>query len=394
MQKNKAEKKSAIAWLAACLAALAVPAFAATVVDVTGTGVEKIGVSVDVKGDPAFAKSLAKNLDLTGCFQLAKNASVKVTGAVGSSVTVEGRGKKLTLPSSAADAKAARMEARMLADKMSETYARQKGFACDRIAFVSRKGGSVSELCTCYPDGYDIVQLTADGKTVVGPRWNGKGSLFFTGIRNSGPQVFECAADTGRSSLKWSFRGLATGAVPSPDGRSVAIILSIHGNPELYVIDVASRKWVRLTNTPYASEGQPSWSPDGRRIVYVSDESRKPQLYVIDVATKSRSVLTKAGVQNVDPDWGPDNRIAFITKRREGSYVAVVDMNGPDRTPQLVGDAGTWEHPSWSRDGRHVVAERDKAIFVVDTTPSEKGGDAPKQLFLNAGSWITPTWSR
>jgi len=387
-------KKSFLVAAFAAFAAVAAPALAATVVDVTGTGVEKIGVSVSVEGDPAFAKSLVKNLDLTGCFQLAKNASVKVTGRVGSSVRVEGRGKALTLPSSAADAKAARMEARMLADKMSETYAHQKGFACDRIAFVSRKGGGVSELCACYPDGYDIVQLTDDGKTVVGPRWNGKGSLYFTGIRSSGPQIFECAADTGRSALKWNFSGLATGAVPSPDGRRVAVILSIHGNPELYVIDVASRSFTRLTTTPYASEGQPSWSPDGSRIVYVSDESRKPQLYVVDVATKSSGVLTKAGSQNVDPDWGPDNRIAFATKRREGGYIAVIDMNGSDRTPQLVGEAGAWEHPSWSRDGRHVVAERDKALFVVDTTPPEKGGDKPKQLFLNAGSWITPSWSR
>ncbi|MBR4616761.1 MAG: PD40 domain-containing protein [Kiritimatiellae bacterium] len=378
----------------AAVAAVAAPVFAATVVDVTGTGVEKIGVSVNVDGDPAFSKSLVKNLDLTGCFQLSKNASVKVTGSVGSSVRVEGRGKALTLPSSAADAKSARMEARMLADKMSEIYAHQKGFACDRIAFVTRKGASVSELCACYPDGYDIVQLTSDGKTVVGPRWNGKGSLYFTGIRDSGPQIFEYAMDTGRSLLKWSFRGLATGAVPSPDGRRVAIILSIHGNPELYIIDIASRSWTRLTTTPYASEGQPSWSPDGRHIVYVSNESRKQHLYVIDVATKRSSVLTKDGSQNADPDWGADNRIAFVTKRREGGYIAVIDMNGSNRTPQLVGDAGAWEHPSWSRDGRHVVAERDKALFVVDTTPPEKGGDKPKQLFLNAGSWINPSWSR
>ena len=366
----------------------------ATVVDVNVAGAEKIAVSVDVKGDPAFATSLKRNLDLTGCFKIAPGASIKVTGAVGTPIRVEGRGKALTLPSTATDAKAARMEARKLADRISEVYANQKGFACDRIAFVSKKGKDVSELCMCYPDGYDIVQLTGDGKSTVGPRWRNRDSIFFTGIRGAGPQVFEYNTATRRSSLKWNFKGLTTGAAVSPDGNRVAIILSMHGNPELYVLNMANDTWTRLTTTPYASEGQPCWSPDGRKIVYVSDESRKPQLYVMDVATRKKTLLTKAGAQNVDPDWGADNRITYVSKRSGGNQIAVIDMNGSDRTPTLVGTPGNWEHPSWSRNGRHVVAGRDKALFVVDTMPVEKGGDKPKQLFLNAGNWITPSWSK
>ncbi len=364
-----------------------------TVVDVTGKGAEKIAVSIDVSGDSAFTASLKRNLELSGVFKVSASGAVKVTGAVGSRVTAEGRGKVLTLPSSAADAKAARMEARKLADKMTESFSGQKGFASDRIAFVSKKGKDVSELCVCYPDGYDIVQLTGDGKSAVGPRWAGAESIYFTGIRNAGPQVFEYNTATSRLTLKWSFKGLTTGAVVSPDGQRVAIILSLHGNPELYVIHPAANSWTRLTTTPYASEGQPCWSPDGKSIVYVSDESRKPQLYMIDVATRKKTLLTKSGSQNVDPDWGDDNRIVYITKGRGGNQIAVIDMNG-DRKPTLIGKPGTWEHPSWARDGRHVVAGCDKALFVVDTTDPAMGGDEPKRLFRNAGNWITPCWSK
>lgn len=385
--------KNALA-VAVAMGLAAIVADAETVVDVKGTGAEKIRVSVDVKGDPSFANSLKRNLDLAGGFVIARDGAVKVTGSVGSTIVAEGRGKVLTLPSAAADAKAARMEARRLADKMTETFAGQKGFACDRIAFVSKKGRDASELCTCYPDGYDILQLTSDGKSTVGPRWRGRDSIFFTGIRNAGPQVFEYNSATGRLALKWSFKGLATGAAFSPDGRKAAIILSIHGNPELYVIDVAAGSWTRLTTTPFASEGQPCWSPDGKRIAYVSDESRKPQIYVIDVATKKKSLVTKAGSQNVDPDWGADNRIVYVSRRTGGNQVAIVDMSGSDRTPTLVGEPGSWEHPSWARDCRHVVAGRDRALFVVDTLPPEKGGDEPKRLFRNEGNWITPSWSR
>ncbi len=369
-------------------------ATAQTVIDVTGKGAEKIPVSVAITGEPAFAASLKRNLELSGLFKVVSDGNITVKGAVGSQVQVEGRGKTLTLPSLATDAKAARMEARKLADKMCEAYAGQKGFACDKIAFVSKKGKDVSELCTCYPDGYDIVQLTSDGKSVVGPRWKNTNTLFFTGLRNAGPQVYEYDIPTKRLTLKWSFKGLTTGATISPDGQKVAIILSMQGNPELYVINLAAGTWTRLTKTPYASEGQPCWSPDGTKIVYVSDESRKPQLYVVDVATKAKTRLTKTGTQNVDPDWSEDNRIAYITRGRGGSQIAVVDMNAPNASPMLVGEVGTWEHPSWARDNRHLVAGADKALFVVDTVPSSEGGDAPKRLFRNAGNWITPSWSK
>ena len=380
--------KSVFAALAIMSAA---SAFAVIDVKVVKEGVEKIPVSIDVKGDPSFAKSLKRNLELAGAFQVRKDgASIKVTGAVGSSVRVEGRGKALTLPSSAPDGKAARMEARRLADRMCETYANQRGFACDQMAFVSKEG-RVGELCTCYPDGYDIRKLTNDAKESVGPRWSDSRTLFYTGFLKAGPQVYELDVQNGRRKLKWSFKGLTTGATVSPDGKRVAIILSVHGNPELYVIEMASGSWTRLTTTKNASEGQPCWSPDGRQIVYVSDETRHPQLYIVDVATKKTRRLTTRGSQNVDPDWGPDGRITYISKRMDGSAVAVLDPAKGEASARLVTKPGAWEHPSWSRDGRHLVASRDNALFVVDTL---EDGDDPRAVFLNSGRWITPTWRR
>lgn len=360
----------------------------AVVVDVTGVGVEKIAVSVNVS-NPMFAKCLAKNLELSGVFTVRNNGSVKVVGAPGA-IRAEGRGKAVSCPLAFSDDKTARMAARKLSDAMCEAYANQKGFACDRIAFVSKKGKDVSELCMCYPDGYDIRQLTGNGKQVVGPRWRDENRLFYTGIVNAGPQIWEFDTVANKYNMRWSFKGLATGAAVSPDGRKAAIILSFQGNPELYVIDLASSKWVRLTNTPLASEGQPAWSPDGSKIVYVSDETRHPQLYVIDVASKSKRRLTSKGSQNVDPDWGKDGRITYITKRG-GAQVAVMDPSSGEASVKLVTDPGNWSHPSWSRDNRHIVAGRDKALFVLDTVD---GGDKPKQVFQANGNWINPSWSK
>lgn len=362
----------------------------ALIVNVEREGVEKFPVSINVEGDQAFAKSLRRNLEISGIFQIRDKGAIRVTGSTGAPIHVEGRGKVMGFTSNATDSKAARNEARRLADKMIETYGNQKGFSCDKIAFVRREGRS-AELYTCYPDSYDLRRLSNDKQEAVGPRWKDANTLFYTGFLGAGPKIYEVNAATGAKKLKWSFKGLTTGATVSPDGRKVAIILSIHGNPELYVIDMANNSWVRLTNTKNASEGQPAWSPDGRQIVYVSDETRYPQLYVIDVATKAKRRLTSTGAQNVDPDWGPDGRIAYITKRDGQSIVAVLDPKVGDKGAMLATKPGTWEHPSWARDCRHVVASRDNTLFIVDTL--EKG-DEPRQVFLNQGKWITPSWQR
>lgn len=374
--------------MALCMA-LAASAMALTV-NVEREGVEKFPVSIRVGGDEAFAKSLRRNLEISGVFQIRDNGAIRVTGATGAPIRVEGRGKVMGFNSSATDAKSARNEARALADKMIETYSGQKGFSRDRIAFVKREGRS-AELYTCYPDSYDLRRITNDGKESVGPRWKNANTLFYTGFLGAGPKVFEVDAQTGAKKMKWGYKGLNTGAAISPDGTKVAIILSVHGNPELYVINTANNSWVRLTNTKNASEGQPTWSPDGTKIAYVSDETRYPQIYVIDVATKAKRRLTSTGAQNVDPDWGDDGRITYTTKRGGQCIIAVMDPSSGDKGAKLVTKPGSWEHPSWARNGRHIVASRDNALFIVDTL--EKG-DEPRQVFLNQGKWITPSWQR
>ena len=382
-------------WAVVCAAAMA--AGAETVVDVTGVGEkEKTSVSINVTGQSAaaYAATLKRNLELTGCFVVRGDGAVKVTGAVGGSVTARGAGKIVTAPAPATDDKSARMAARRMSDAMCEAMSKdgQKGFACDRVIFVSRKTPRSSELCMCYPDGQDVRELTRDGKAAVGPRWKDANTVYYIGYLNGGQQIFEHNVETGARKVAFNLKGISSPAAVSPDGTKVAIAASFQGNPELYVL--SGGRYTRLTNTKTASEGQPTWSPDGTKIAYVSDETRHPQIYVIDVATKEKRRVTSKGSQNVDPDWGADGRLTYITKRGGLSQVAVMDPKVGDSSAKLVTSPGSWEHPAWARDGRHVVAGRDKALFVVDTVDKEKGGDDPRQMFKANGNWITPTLMR
>ena len=380
----------------ALAAAAAVTAVAAppTVV-VKKAGAERVVVSIETAGGgaaaQAFNTSLQRNLSLSGYFQVGPNGQIRVTGTPGAGVSATGAGKQVTSSAAFADAKGARMAARQFADAIVQAHTGRKGFACDRIAFVNRKGPDNAELYTCYPDGYDIRQLTSDRRAVVGPRWApSKEEIFYTGFLQRTPLVYRIGMD-GRRKLLQQFKCLATGAALSPDGRSCAIILSFQGNPELYILDFATQRVKRMTKTPSASEASPCWSPDGRQIAYVSDTTRHPQIYILDVATQRSRRLTNAGGENTNPDWGPDGRLAWASKRGGVNYVAVMDPQKGESSTRLVSEGGSWEHPSWAADGRHVVASRDNALFIIDTDPE---GDKPARLFHNQGNWMNPAWAR
>ena len=377
----------------ACVIASAV--VAAPTIHVSKEGANRVVVSIETAGGPsaaAYKSSLQRNLDRTGYFQVGPNGQIRVTGVPGGTVTAVGGGKQVSLSAAVTDDKSARMAARQMSDAIVKAYTGAPGFAMERIAFVNRKGPDNAELYMCYPDGYDIRQITSDGRAAVGPRWApNKNDIYYTGFLQRTPLVYRLDVSTGRRSLLAQFKGLATGAAVSPDGKSCAIVLSYQGNPELYVLDFATKRVTRMTRTPTASEASPCWSPDGRQIAYVSDETRHPQVYIVDVATKKSRRITTHGSENTNPDWGADGALTWCTKRGGENYVAVMDPAQGEGSTRLVTKGGTWEHPSWAADGRHVIASCDRALYIVDTAPD---GDRPVRLFPNAGNWMNPAWCR
>ena len=79
--------------LAASIIALALSqsASAEHIVDITGAGAQKFSVQINV-GNQAFARSLARNLELSGLFKVSPGGSIRVVGAPGA-IRAEGRGK-------------------------------------------------------------------------------------------------------------------------------------------------------------------------------------------------------------------------------------------------------------------------------------------------------------
>ena len=368
-------------------------------VDVVKQGAAKVTVTLQVSGSPEYQKILRRNLERSGWFRIGPSGSITVSGAAGGAVTARGRGKSITSRESFADADkvGAHMAARRFADAIVEAFSDGgKGFATKRIACVDRKGTNNGELYTCYPDGEDMKRyvLSETNKcAVIGPRWTPDGKeLYFTSFLDAKQLVYRLIVDA-NAPLKCLgfFAGGASNAAVSPDGRSVALTLCYQGNPELYVMDFASRRIQRMTNTPAAAESSPCWSPDGRKIAYVSDQTRNPQIYICDVASRQSTRYTSKGRQNTHPDWAKNGRLCWSSLQAGQWCVMASEPNGGEASARMVTQPGTWQDPSWAADGRHLVASRDKALFLVDTEPD---GDKPVQLFYNKGNWMNPAFSK
>ena len=143
---------------------------AAPTVHVKKEGASRVVVSVETAGGTsaaAYNRTLQRNLELTGYFQVGPNGQIRVTGTPGGTVTAAGAGKQVTFAAAVTDDKSARMAARQMSDAIVKAYTGGRGFALERIVFVDRKGADNAELYMCYPDGFDIRQLTSDGRAAV-----------------------------------------------------------------------------------------------------------------------------------------------------------------------------------------------------------------------------------
>ncbi|OGV61562.1 MAG: hypothetical protein A2498_11780 [Lentisphaerae bacterium RIFOXYC12_FULL_60_16] len=281
--------------------------------------------------------------------------------------------------------------AHQVADDMVFAVKGVRGIASSRIVMLGKQGIS-KELHLCDADGGGLVRLTRDGAVALSPRWtpDGKGILY-TSFHKGFPDVFRLDL-TSQSRIRVAgYAGMNSGASMSPDGKQIALVLSRDGNPELYLLRVSDRALTRLTRTRNASEAGPSWSPDGRQIAFVSDMAGKPHVYLIVATGGAPKRVTFLGGQNVDPDWGPDGRMAF-SSLRGGRYQIVVIDPASSREQVLTNDGADYEDPSWAPNGRHLICARVQSyrseLYILDTL-----GDPPVRCGNLQGEWTSPDWS-
>lgn len=281
----------------------------------------------------------------------------------------------------------ARGLAHRVADAIVFAVTGKKGMASGKVALVSTRTGR-KELYVCDMDGKNLRQITKDRSIVVGPGWTPDAkNITYTSYKRGYPNVYM----TGRSKPLSSHGGLNASGAVSPDGKSMAVILSRDGNPELYIKSLRTGFLKRLTKTQRGNEASPCWSPDGNHIAYVSDAGGSPQIYIIPKGGGRSRRLTSTGSENVAPDWGKNGYIVY-SSRIGGRYRIAMANPAAKSLRVLETDWADYEDPSWAPDGRHIVCSRTasyrSSIYLLDTLK-----DSPVALLTGSVDWYSPACS-
>ena len=347
-----------------------------------------------------FRQTLTSDLDHCGWFAMVRPASFNVTGSChdnDGTLTVDCQVQNV-LKSNVVLSKTytdtspnARRLAHKVADDIIMAIKGFRGICSGRIAMVGTATGN-KELYICDADGGNLRQITHDKSISLAPRWAPDGSkIVYTSFLKGFADIYMIDIASGKRSVIANSPGINMAGGISPSGGEMLMVLSKDGNPEIYSKSFSSGQLIRLTRTPRAGEASPTWSPDGSQIAYVSDMAGagSPQLYIMDRSGTSRR-LTSRGKENVDPDWGANNLIAF-SSRRSGLY-SIYMINPATMEERLISPSdANYEDPSWASDGRHLVCTKREGygtrIYLLDTM-----GDAPVCLTPYGGSWSAPSW--
>ncbi|MCB0632147.1 MAG: PD40 domain-containing protein, partial [Lewinella sp.] len=247
---------------------------------------------------------------------------------------------------------------------------------------VARSGGPARRL-TIHESYESHSRWSPDGQQIVfqSNRY-GNDDVFLMGADGSRPQRLTFYSG-GDSSPTW----LGQDRLLFNSRRFFAAVERIG---EIYSIPAGGGTPQRVLD---ALGDNPAASPDGRYIAFergscrvVREAYRGPanrDIWVYDTQSGNYTQISTDEGQDIYADWGPDNRLYFLSARngRYNLYRTQLDTPSPEALTSFE-DEGI-RYFDVSADGRHIVIERGTSIYYL---PASGGSPTPINIQLT-GDW-------
>lgn len=220
-----------------------------------------------------------------------------------------------------------------------------------------------------------------------------RGSIAFT-VRQNGQNDLWAIAVGSRTPIRIT-NDVADERDPawSPNGLRLAYASNKDGNWEIYVYDLQANQTERLTFN-LAFDANPSWSPDSNWLVYETYQGGTLDVYVLPVTDQNASLepITVAESADYSPVWSPNGRDIAFTSWRDGTQdIYVVSLDDVSVVQNITGTVERHEdHAAWSPDGARIAySALDGGIEKV-FVKALNNIDAPPEVI---GAGRTPSWS-
>jgi len=247
-----------------------------------------------------------------------------------------------------------RLAGHRIADAIYEKLTGEKGVFSTRIAFVSKQSGRY-RLNVADWDGENVQSPLVSPEPIISPSWSPEGGrIAYVSFEQKKPVVYVHTLATGARVAVANFKGSNSAPAWSPDGRTLAVALTLNGLSQIYLINAADGSNSRRLTTSNAIDTEPVFSPDGKTLFFTSDRGGSPQVYRMPVGGGDATRVTFGSSYNVSPRVSPDGRsIAFLTRRDGRFFVGLKDLASGNET--VLTDSGQEESPSFAPNGRWIM---------------------------------------
>ncbi len=290
---------------------------------------------------------------------------------------------------------ALRNAAHRVSDVIYEKVLGIRGAFATRIAYVAVGGQPPAQT-------YQLVVADADGENqrlilesrfpLMSPAWSPDGQwLAYVSFETKRAAIYVQFVKSGERRQVSARAGINGAPAWSPDGRKLALTLGgTGGNPDIYVLDLASQNLSRLTDDP-AIDTEAAWAPDGKSVYFTSDRAGSPQIYRIGLQPGEHPKrITFSGNYNARPRISPDGTLlAMVTLEGGGYRIAVQDL--ANNGVRVLSHGKLDESPSFAPNGATLIfSERDGSRGSLSTVSVD--GLTGLRLKAELGEVREPVW--
>ncbi len=183
-----------------------------------------------------------------------------------------------------------------------------------------------------------------------------------------------------------------SGAAPSPDGLSLAVIR----DGDVWTFDLDRRIFTRLTRTEQA-ETNVMWTADSREVIYNRDTPQYDLFKRVADASQPEELVLSSPVDKEGSSVSPDGTVILyddISSGDEDIWAAPLDRRNVKAPQRVVGGPGSQQNGRFSNDGNWIAyTSNESGRSEVYLMPYPAGrGPGRKQVSVEGGE--DPEWSR